>query len=1325
MILALVAASLSLGLVAPVAVATPGLPAELSWFGDATDPDRARRAIVAHSHKMPDELAERMRYVDDNGRLRVMVALNHRDAGVEAFVEGNTTMLHWYGDGPRFYGLVTQDQFVALLEAEVVDFVEPDYQLAYFMARTSVDVNARSLEGAGTGVWSFDESAGTRGALVSDVPGLTADEATGAGVVVAITDSGIDRTHRDFGGFDCEPGPYQPCDSRIVKAMAVDHLVNTGLNPGSSAPTTELASGHGSHVAGTIGGNAFYTRDFQADPPRYGSDGHVFGVAPQSLLISVKNGDTIWAGLSTAALQWQLDHAEELGIRVSNNSWGCLGGCGFNGNSAIAQIFRGLYEAGVVTVFAVGNDGGGPNGASFSGFAQSPYVLGVASYNVDTSRLAASSSRGSDQAPLHDPETWTPESEPIHGTRRPDVAAPGVSVWSAAALTGGVASGLPRVSIGDAGAGRGPTVEYRLMSGTSMAAPHVAGAAALLFSACDDATPLHVMRAIKAGANDEKILKSSGPDFADPFEVGYGGLDVRASLDWLLDRPVGGGEGGPAPDPDPTPDPTPTPTPDPSPPPPTEETRYFFRSATGVGNADLLIGANEFSPGAEPTFTDPALWQDITGVGNGAPNALWDPNWRGEVDRPFQKFTIDFWQKAPVGELFGRASYDVTIWVGTGTDAARYDLPQLDADVETFRPGPFRLTHPFTTMHECPAANVRCSRGASETEEVPLNIEPGGEPVTVSISGRFIDSQASATIVYDSVTEPSGFVIGSVGPGDPDPTPSPDPSPTPDPDPSPTPDPGERGSYPLNPSDSFFGDQWGLTKINAPEAWQERNATGHGITIAVVDSGVDLNHEDFDCDDKLLVLEGAKIGTNQPPQDENGHGTHVAGIAGACTDNDIGVAGVAPDSTIMPVNVFDVPASILPGGFDQAMARGIRFATENGAHVINLSIGPIPGESYFPEFHPQTEAALEEAYEAGVVIAAAAGNFSLPLCQYPSLSRFVICVGATDRNDMKAWYSDFPNNVDRRSEEPGFEASVVAPGGQGTFCQEGIVSTYLSTQNGNCGYPAGYRDLDGTSMAAPHVAGVAALVYDRLGGERSKEAGQTVVETIISTTDDLGPPGYDPAFGHGRVNALNAVQAIEVPDDPEPAGTQLFFTENSADSGQYLDEVLIEARLIDSEGNPVAGKDVDFELTGENVEKSWTVTSDDEGLAGDEVTLDERPGAYVLRAAFAGDDDFEGSEASTFFVIEKRDTETDLDVEGRGVNRVLEATLTHLGDDTPVEGRTIEFYADGDHIGSAVTNEDGVATLRPPPRYRGGRFEFEAIFEGDDFYSGSSASQET
>ncbi|HEV3000820.1 MAG TPA: S8 family serine peptidase [Solirubrobacteraceae bacterium] len=500
----------------------------------------ATSAVQANANKVPAEFGDRLQYALPDGTLRVMVATERRDAQVEDFVAGATTWVKWYGSSARFLARVTPAQLATLLESPVIRFVEPDYPLKPLMSGATLDTHARSLNGAGTGVWTFDPAGGPFGALRPDAAGLTADGATGKGVTTAVIDSGIDNTHKDFGGWDCTPQPYQPCQSRIKHTVVLDHLAGDGFDF-QGLPTTELASGHGTHVAGIIAGNGFYTRDGDADPARYGGDGYVFGVAPQSELVSIKNGDTIWAGLSSFGLEWLKDHGAEYGIRAVNNSWGCIGGCSFNGNSATALQIRDLYRAGIVVVFAAGNDAGGPDGAALSGNAQSPYALGVANYDHHNHQLAASSSRGhqASTGTLADPATWTPESEGPNGLRRPDVAAPGTGIWAARTLTGGAASGAPRTNVNDVlGGGSGGFVPYATMSGTSMATPHVVGAAALMFGACPSATPLDVMRAVMAGAVRDRVLKTgSTTAVAEPFEVGYGGLDVRRSLDWLRALP--------------------------------------------------------------------------------------------------------------------------------------------------------------------------------------------------------------------------------------------------------------------------------------------------------------------------------------------------------------------------------------------------------------------------------------------------------------------------------------------------------------------------------------------------------------------------------------------------------------------------------------------------------------------------------------------------------------------------------------------------------------------------------------------------------------------
>ncbi|MGH2746884.1 MAG: S8 family peptidase [Actinomycetota bacterium] len=320
-------------------------------------------------------------------------------------------------------------------------------------------------------------------------------------------------------------------------------------------------------------------------------------------------------------------------------------------------------------------------------------------------------------------------------------------------------------------------------------------------------------------------------------------------------------------------------------------------------------------------------------------------------------------------------------------------------------------------------------------------------------------------------------------------------------------------------SDPYFSKQWGLHKIRAEEAWALGN--GSGSLIAVVDTGVDLTHPDLAT--KLIVLPDADFvepkGTckrngqcvQDGAQDKNGHGTHVAGIAAAITNNGIGVAGVAPRARILPVRVLDADGE---GGTVSGIASGIRYAADKGARVVNLSL------TFWPPGVDKLDRALgnlgpvydaiDYAYAKGAVIVVAAGNDSFPLCAEPSAHPRVLCVGATDRNDLRTFYSNSDATLSSQY--------LVAPGGESLSCAGDIFSTYLRGVTSDCAED-GYEALSGTSMAAPFVSGVAAMLAAKgLTNDR-------IVTCIVSNTDDLGPPGRDLLFGYGRLNALKAVSA--------------------------------------------------------------------------------------------------------------------------------------------------------------------------------------------------------
>lgn len=319
--------------------------------------------------------------------------------------------------------------------------------------------------------------------------------------------------------------------------------------------------------------------------------------------------------------------------------------------------------------------------------------------------------------------------------------------------------------------------------------------------------------------------------------------------------------------------------------------------------------------------------------------------------------------------------------------------------------------------------------------------------------------------------------------------------------------------------DPYFKRQWGLQKIGADQAWAA--STGEGAVVAVLDSGVDLTHPDLAAN--LLSASDADFvdpDGQDGPQDENGHGTHVAGIIAAAANNGIGVAGVAPSADLLPVRVLDEN-----GDGTGDLPAGIRYAADRGASVINMSLGYPAGAGEalgaigdLEDIH----AAIDYAWERGALVVVAAGNDTAPLCAEPASGHNVICVGATDSRDLISSYS----NYDAAS----FDTYLVAPGGDGgagfsfgprsptaSLCGGDIFSTYLRSETTYCSNEAGYEASAGTSMAAPHVSGVAALLAAK------GLTNQQITDCLLRTSDDLGVPGRDGIYGYGRVDAAAAV----------------------------------------------------------------------------------------------------------------------------------------------------------------------------------------------------------
>lgn len=330
-----------------------------------------------------------------------------------------------------------------------------------------------------------------------------------------------------------------------------------------------------------------------------------------------------------------------------------------------------------------------------------------------------------------------------------------------------------------------------------------------------------------------------------------------------------------------------------------------------------------------------------------------------------------------------------------------------------------------------------------------------------------------------------------------------------------------EGTSPAHGTDPLFHLQWNLQLSRVPEAWA--HATGRNVTIAFLDSGIDLKHPDLR--DKLVLVDGANL-WGDSVQDLSGHGTGVAGIAAASTHNGIGIAGVAPAAMIMPIRVFEGegPGDRVEAGFSDRIATAIRLAADEGAHVISMSFGMNFAGGAMDIEAPQVSEAIEHAWSKGVILVAAGGNNAGPLCVDPAAHPRVLCVGNVDRAGERADDSNFDLGSN----------FVVAPAGEAFSSTFNCRSLTLTTSTAGFGYcdveldGASYSVEGGTSYAAPLVAGLGALLVEM--GLTNEQA----IERIKRTADPNWPyagtqgingqaPQPNPVYGHGIVNAYCAV----------------------------------------------------------------------------------------------------------------------------------------------------------------------------------------------------------
>ncbi len=313
---------------------------------------------------------------------------------------------------------------------------------------------------------------------------------------------------------------------------------------------------------------------------------------------------------------------------------------------------------------------------------------------------------------------------------------------------------------------------------------------------------------------------------------------------------------------------------------------------------------------------------------------------------------------------------------------------------------------------------------------------------------------------------------------------------------------------------------WHLQNISVAGAWQQAAGVRHTKTrVAVVDTGVDVTHPDLQANLNVGLCADVSTGVIRPmPGDSDGHGTHVSGIIAATANNGQGVAGVASGMDNSCVDLFVVKASIGSRFSTDTILAGIKYAYDNGAKVINLSLGGLY------DYRLQEAKMIDQVVSNGTVVVCAAGNEGKRDPCYPSDYTSTISVTSVNSGNERSEFSNF-----------GFSKTIAAPG-------EKIQSTYPNAK---------YTLLSGTSMATPVVTGVAALMYS----VNPKLSTDAVRQILCNTAKDIGEKGFDIYTGHGLVNAEEAVKQaisaidqtdIETPYKPEQFTAKIVSYTNSS-----------------------------------------------------------------------------------------------------------------------------------------------------------------------------------
>lgn len=453
---------------------------------------------------------------------------------------------------------------------------------------------------------------------------------------------------------------------------------------------------------------------------------------------------------------------------------------------------------------------------------------------------------------------------------------------------------------------------------------------------------------------------------------------------------------------------------------------------------------------------------------------------------------------------------------------------------------------------------------------------------------------------------------------------------------------------------------WGVDRIDADEVWDTN--TGSGIKVAIIDTGIDYNHPDLAGNFNSSLLGYDFVNDDAYPMDDNGHGTHVAGIV-AAVDNEIGVIGVAPEAELYAVKVLDSSGS----GYVSDVVAGIDWAVDNEIQIISMSLGTNTD-------YETLRTACDNAYKAGLLVVAAAGNdgsarSTRDTVDYPARYDSVIAVAATNQNDGRAiwgWTS---------ASSTGPAVELAAPGDK-------IYSTYWDDT---------YATMSGTSMACPHVTGTAALVW----AVYPEWTNAQVRVRLQNTAEDLGAAGRDNEFGYGLVDAEAA--AAPPPGNLPPvanAGPDQTVTDSDEDG---VESVILNGSASTDDGTIVSYKWVEGgSLLGSGVIFTYSFTV---GTHNVTLIVTDNEGATDT-------DDVIITVKEPVAVPTMHVADIKMNLVSRGWSTYATATVAIVdASGNPVSGATVSGQWSGatSDSDSGVTNGNGKVTLqsntvRRPPR---------------------------